>query len=173
MKRFLIQALALVCVVSSACGAPPLRPLPLDRANVLPLALDDTFKFRKVISKFNDPRADLPESQHPVLQFERSRLMFGAVTQYDRTRRFGHYYTFFWRADRAANLTVRFEYRQEKLGSFVQAKELHYDNAKGSYKSDFSVIGDDYAEEGKVTAWRAVLIENGKIVALNQSFLWN
>jgi hypothetical protein len=28
-------------------------------------------------------------------------------------------------------------------------------------------------EDGKVTAWRAVLIENGKIVALNQSFLWN
>jgi hypothetical protein len=35
------------------------------------------------------------------------------------------------------------------------------------------VTGDDYRMDGKVIAWRVVLIENGTIVALNQSFLWN
>ena len=68
---------------------------------------------------------------------------------------------------------MRFEYRQQNLGAHVQARELHYPNAKGSVKSEFQIIGDDYEQEGKVTAWRALLIENGKIVALNQSFLWN
>jgi hypothetical protein len=50
---------------------------------------------------------------------------------------------------------------------------LTYSAAKGSFKSEFDIIGDDYLDDGAITAWRAVLIENGRIVALNQSFLWN
>ena len=68
---------------------------------------------------------------------------------------------------------MRFEYRQANLGSYVQARELVFPGAKGSCKAEFNIIGDDYFEDGRVTAWRALVIENGKIVALNQSFLWN
>jgi hypothetical protein len=107
-----------------------------------------------------------------MLNFERQHINFGAVTNYGRQQRYGGYYSFFWRATRKADLTIRFEYRQLKLGSFVQAQERVYPSAKGSYESKFAVIGDDYNNEGKVTAWRAILIEDGKIVALNQSFLW-
>ena len=173
MKRFFLQALALSCMAASVCAQPALRPLPLDKANVLPLSLDDAFQFRKTIINLYDPREDREPGNHPFLRFERQRLIYGAVNQYDRQQRYGQYYTFFWRNKRAANVTVRFEYRQEKLGSFVQAREIHYDNARGSHKTEFAIIGDDYTQDGKVTAWRAVLIENGKIVALNQSFLWN
>jgi hypothetical protein len=108
-----------------------------------------------------------------MISFERQRVNFGAVTQLDRQQRYGHYYTFFWRAARKADLTLRFEYRQQRLGSYVQAKEIAYPATKGSVESKFQVIGDDYMEEGRVTAWRAILIENGKIVGLTQSFLWN
>jgi len=55
----------------------------------------------------------------------------------------------------------------------VQAKEYHVKDAKGSYVSEFDVLGDQYIEDGKVAGWRVILIENGKIVGLNQSFLWN
>ncbi len=34
------------------------------------------------------------------------------------------------------------------------------------------IIGDDYFQDGRVTAWRCLLIENGKIVAENRSYLW-
>jgi hypothetical protein len=68
---------------------------------------------------------------------------------------------------------LRLEYRQQNLGSHVQARELRYSAAKGSIKSEFQIIGDDYEQDGQVTAWRAVLIEKGRIVAVNQSFLWN
>ena len=54
----------------------------------------------------------------------------------------------------------------------MQAQEGKYDRAKGTLKTDFNVIGDDYNDDGKVIAWRAIVIENGRIVALNQSFLW-
>ena len=80
---------------------------------------------------------------------------------------------FFWRSSRKADLTVRFEYRQQNLGAFVQAKEYVVKDAKGSYSSEFDVIGDQYNEDGKVCGWRVLLIENGKVVGLNQSFLWN
>lgn len=144
----------------------------LDKANVLPLALDDAFEFRKTKIFLNDPDLIKPTSQ-PMLVFERLRVNHGAVTQFDRQQRYGHYYTFFWRSDRKSDLTLRFEYRQQKLGNYVQAKELFYPGVRGSVKSEFAVIGDDYTDEGKVTAWRAVLIENGRIVGLTQSFLWN
>ena len=75
-----------------------------------------------------------------MITFERQRVNFGAVTQLDRQQRYGHYYTFFWRATRKADLTVRFEYRQQNLGSYVQAKELTYTDAKGTI--EVGVQGD-------------------------------
>jgi hypothetical protein len=34
-------------------------------------------------------------------------------------------------------------------------------------------VGSDYFEDGRVSGWRVLLIENGKIVGLTQSFLWD
>ena len=73
---------------------------------------------------------------------------------------------------RPANVTVRLEYRQERLRSFVQAREISYENVKGNQKTEFTIIGDDYLQDGRVTAWRCLLIENGRIVAENRSFMW-
>ena len=168
MNRHLLQVVALFLAAANLCAAPAhvvTKPL------VFPLQLDDAITFRKTKIFINDP-LDYKSSSDDMLNFERQHINFGAVTNYDRMQRYGCYYTFFWRATRKADLTVRFEYRQLKLGSYVQAQERTYTNAKGSFESKFAVIGDDYNNEGKVTAWRAILIEDGKIVALNQSFLW-
>ena len=70
-------------------------------------------------------------------------------------------------------MTIRLEYRQINLGSYVQAQEHTYKGVKGTIESKFNILGDDYNDFGRVTAWRALLIENGRIVALNQSFLWD
>jgi hypothetical protein len=37
----------------------------------------------------------------------------------------------------------------------------------------FQVIGDDYIQDGRVISWRALLISEGKIVGLTQSYLWD
>jgi hypothetical protein len=55
----------------------------------------------------------------------------------------------------------------------VQAKELFYPAAKGTIETKFTVIGDEYADDGRVTAYRLLLIQNNRIVGLRQSFLWN
>jgi hypothetical protein len=111
--------------------------------------------------------------QEASITFERQYRLFGAVTKLDQHRRFGDYFDFFWRAKRPTNLAVRLEYRQEKLHAHVQAQEISYADVHGNRKTEFKVIGDDYFDGGRVIAWRCLLIENGRIVAENQSFLWD
>ena len=155
----------------------------------LPVALSDDFQFRKtklfyltenppkakkslsssLSTNPNNPTAGIAEAS---LGFERTYRLYGAITAADKNQRYGNYFDFFWRVKRPANVTVRLEYRQEKLRSFVQAREFAYPNAKGSLKTEFAIIGDDYFQDGRVTAWRCLLIENGHIVAENRSYLW-
>jgi hypothetical protein len=166
---------ALVVLALAAASPAAEAPRLIEKAKVYPLAIDDAFEFRKVKSFIydpNDPQVHRP-AYSEMINFERQRTVLGAVTQVDRRERYGQYYDFFWRTKRQADVTVRFEYRQQKLGSYVQAREIEYKGVKGSIKSSFQIIGDDYEQDGRVTAWRAIIIENGKIVGLNQSFLWN
>lgn len=164
----LASALLASCVTSS----PPAVELP--EAKVLPLALDNDFGFRKTIRLLNQKKfTDIPAPRdNETIAFQRSWINYGALTQAERTEREGSYYGIFWRAARPADITVRFEYRQAKLGNAVRAKETFVPQAKGTVKSSFSVIGDDFLMDGPVTAWRCLLIENGRIVAFTQSYLW-
>jgi hypothetical protein len=161
----------------------------LSKVDPLPLALSSDFQFRKtklfylnesppkakksfsqaLNSNPNSPTAGIAEAS---IGFERTYRLYGAITNADRNQRYGNYFDFFWRVKRPANVTVRLEYRQEKLRSFVQAREISYANAKGNLKTAFTIIGDDYLADGRVTAWRCLLIENGHIVAENRSYLW-
>ena len=145
---------------------------PLQKADVLPLALEDAFSFRKHSVFLNDPVLQKPGLEETV-RFERERVNYKAVTNEERRARYGQYFSFWWRATRKANLTVRFEYRQQNLGAYVQAREVPVPNAYGTVETKFQVTGDDYNQDGRVIAWRAVLVENGRIVALRQSFLWH
>jgi hypothetical protein len=177
------------------------RPRVLSRVAPLPMALDDDFQFRKTklyLLTENAPGQDKSSSEQTTTQgggkggklsntapsskstttqdasirFERQYRLWGAVTKLDQRERFGNYFDFFWKARREANLTVRLEYRQEKLHAHIQAQEISYPNARGSYKTEFKVVGDDYFDDGRVTSWRCLLIENGRVVAETHSYLW-
>jgi hypothetical protein len=163
----------------------------------LPIALDKNFQFRKTKLLFLSDKAPnqaasgrqttstlnkkssstSPNQKTATLQdapitFERQYRLFGAVTALDQRQRFGNYFDFFWRAKRPSDVTVRLEYRQEKLHDHVQAQEITYYNVHGTHKTEFKVIGDDYLDDGRVIAWRCLLINSGRIVAENRSFLW-
>jgi hypothetical protein len=111
--------------------------------------------------------------QDAPITFERQYRLFGAVTALDQRQRYGNYLDFYWRAKRPSDVTVRLEYRQEKLHEHVQAQEISYRNVRGTHKTEFKVIGDDYFDDGRIIAWRCLLIENGRIVAENRSFMWD
>src|SRR3954466_4342951 len=191
MKRAAISLLALF-VAGSLLAADASKTVPkiLPKVSALPTELNPNFQFRKTklfylsetppkarkslarslsSSNQNNPNAGIAEAS---LGFERTYRLYGAITNADKNQRYGNYLDFFWRVKRPANVTVRLEYRQEKLRSFVQAREISYPNAKGNNKTEFAIIGDDYFQDGRVTAWRCLLIEDGKIVAENRSYLW-
>ena len=187
VKAIAVSIFTLVC--ASALSAAPQAKI-LTTVNPLPVALNDDFQFRKtklfeltvnppkIKKSFSqglakDPNNDPTQGVAVApLGFERSYRLHGAITNADRNQRYGNYFDFFWRVKRPANVTIRLEYRQEKLRAFVQAREISYENASGNMKTEFTVIGDDYLQDGRVTAWRCLLIENGKIVAENRSYLW-
>jgi hypothetical protein len=152
----------------------------LREATPLPKALDPAFEFRKtktfLLGDAPGPRRGSGFAggaiRDPSIGFEGAYRLHGAVTALDQRRRFGHYFDFFWRAKRPADVTVRLEYRQANLRSFTQAREVSYEDVKGNTKTSFAVIGDDFWTDGRITAWRCLLIENGKIVAEDRSYLW-
>jgi len=173
------------------------EPRIVEKVSAFPIALSKDFEFRKtkLFSISNKPLQERtrnapsttskpgklsstsPSSKSTTVQdasitFERRYRLFGAVTLLDQLQRFGDYFDFFWRAKRPADITVRLEYRQEKLHEHVQAQEISYPNVSGTHKTEFKVIGDDYFDDGRVISWRCLLIENGRIVAENRSYMW-
>jgi hypothetical protein len=171
------------------------EPKVVEKVTPLPVAFDKDFEFRKTKlfflserppktrerargttstlgSKSNSPNQNTATVQDAPITFERQYRLFGAVTGLDQRQRFGDYFDFFWRAKRPSDVTVRLEYRQEKLHEHVQAQEITYRNVHGTHKTEFKVIGDDYFDDGRVIAWRCLLIASGRIVAENRSFLW-
>ena len=191
MKAAAIYLLAFALGTAAWAASQPQVKI-LTKVDKLPVALDDNFQFRKTKLFYLDPNppkakksfsqalsANANNPNNPTagiaeasLGFERTYRLYGAISQADKNQRYGNYMDFFWRVKRPANVTVRLEYRQEKLRAFVQAREVSYPNATGNNKTEFAIIGDDYSQDGRVTAWRCLLIENGKIVAENRSYLW-
>jgi hypothetical protein len=156
----------------------------------LPMALSDDFEFRKVkLFSLGRSTSEATKSAKKRLggqsgsrlnavvaeasiNFESRYRLHGAVTALDQRERAGNYFDFFWKAKRDADITVRLEYRQELLRAFVQAREIRYPNARGHHRTEFAVVGDDFFDDGRVIAWRCVLVENGRIVAEKRSYLW-
>ncbi len=161
------------CVASLVMRGHAAGPVRVHAAAPLPLALDDAYKVEKVFSLLIDPEV-AGKGTSPWLKMETDRRYFGALNSFERRRRDGHSYTVHWGARQTApgGLTVRFEYRQQKLGSQVQAQEVFYPKVSGSMRTEFTVQGDEYYQDGQVTAWRVVLVEGGRVVGLQQSFLW-
>jgi hypothetical protein len=151
------------------------NPAPIEKADVLPLAIMDDFEFRKFEIFKNappTPGATPIPTRDLMIDFERKHRVWGAIDGAESAAKIGQYFTFFWRSKRPAYLTLRLEYRQANLKNYVQARELYYPNAKGSHTSEFAIVGNDYETDGPITSWRAILIEDRKIVALLQSRTW-
>jgi hypothetical protein len=164
---------ACFCLALASCAAPIPKPYQVENLKPLPVASDPDFKLGKTQEYFLDPAAKpLTGQTDASVAFERAYRLYGAVTALDQRQRLGTYFDFFWRARRTGDVRIRLEYRQEKLHAFVQAREVHYLNARGHYRTEFAIIGDDFVDDGRVIAWRASLIVNGRIVDTTRSYLW-
>jgi hypothetical protein len=134
--------------------------------------LDDDYEFRKILTSLFDPTVLDAQTESEPVTFERMRRSWGAVDSLEVSKRHGNYFTIFWRTSKESDVTLRLEYRQAGLGNYVMAQERFYPAARGSRRSTFQVVGDDFLENGRVSAWRILLVVDGRIVALRQSYMW-
>jgi hypothetical protein len=171
----MIRSIVLLCAAAAllaGCSTPEGPATRLDKANVLPLALDDDYEFRKILTSLFDPTVLDAQTESEPVTFERMRRSWGAVDSLEVSKRHGNYFTIFWRTSKESDVTLRLEYRQAGLGNYVMAQERFYPAARGSRRSTFQVVGDDFLENGRVSAWRILLVVDGRIVALRQSYMW-
>ena len=174
-RAFAVLLLGAIALLMIGCASPEPPQVKLEKANVLPLSINPDFVFRKKNQFLNDPATFLQTGPNTdeAIYFERRYYMWPATTVLDQNSLRGHYMNFWWwNRGQPADVTVRLEYRQANLSSFVMAREKTYPAAKGSHRTQFTVIGDDYLENGPITNWRCLLIVDGKIVGLTQSYLW-
>ena len=131
-------------------------------------------RFNKTKLQFLDAskKSPLEPGQDRYVEFERRRALYGAITPSDQRERYGNYFTFMWESKRPADVVLRLEYRQQALGPMVQTKEISYRAAAGHKITRFQVTGDDYLQYGRVLAWRATIVEGGKVAAETRSYLW-
>lgn len=172
MTRLTLLCSLVFAILLAGCSVPEGPASRLPKANVLPLALDDSYQFRKILTSSFYPETVEKETKNDMITFERMRRSFGAVGALEVAQRHGNYFTFFWRNSTRSDVTLRLEYRQAGLGNYVMAQERVYPDTAGSHRSTFQVTGDAYLENGPVSAWRALLIVDGRIVAFKQSYMW-
>jgi hypothetical protein len=108
-----------------------------------------------------------------MINHEYERRLFGAVSQKDREAREGFYFTVFWTTDNSdVPAIVRLEYLLEQTNDKVHVQEDEVAAGQTTNVTEFSVLGDEYAEFGEVLAYRISVHQQGKIVADHQSYLW-
>ena len=81
------SGLLVAALLLASCTTPP-KAVDLVDAPVLPLALDGDFTFRKIHRFLNQPEL-FQTTQNETINFERTRVNFGALSADERRRRQG------------------------------------------------------------------------------------
>lgn len=116
--------------------------------------------------------AKIVKTEDRMIEFEQRRHLHGAVDSAEQRELFGNYFTIFWKTETRAPVTVRLEYRQGSTGLRTYSQETFVEKPKRSNETKFQITGADYHGSGKVTQWKASIVENGTVVAEYKSYLW-
>ncbi len=130
-------------------------------------------------SKFTVAQFHLRDRQMAIQNVDaikaETKYRFGnAVSSQEYRDKLGQYYVCRWSTsiadDQRGTVVVELNYRQAKTGQEIQSKSQEVSARKG--KVEFAITGDEYLQRGKVLAWQAEVKQNGRVLASEQSFLW-
>ena len=104
---------------------------------------------------------------------EVQRLLHGAVTVEERRQKIGQYYQVIWNqpGQTSSSMEVVFEYLQAGSGSTVKrlVQSAPFHDRLDAY---FSIVGNDYRQNGRVLAWKVTVKDGGKTLDSKQSYMW-
>ena len=125
------------------------------------------------VKYYNLQPTQVLKTPDPTILFERQHYLYGAFTAAEQIKRTGNYFTVMWRAqDRTQPVTVRFEYRQEKTALDVKKQEQEVTEIRRNNVTEFRVVGKDFEDGGRVTAWRVTLLRGKEELVSQNSYLW-
>lgn len=155
VSKTLLAALTLTALFQSGCTTGSSGPVTITKVN--PYHLQSNAFIR---------------SEDEMIVHEQRRYLHGAVDSAEIRERYGNYFTIFWNSSNRAPATVKFEYCQASTGPQVYSKEVSVNSPKRKNVTKLEITGEEYNRLGKVTQWRASVLENGVEVAEYRSFLW-
>jgi outer membrane biogenesis lipoprotein LolB len=156
LTRFLQASACGVILILTGCTTTGSGPVAITKVN--PYHLQDK---------------PLVRSEDQMLDFEQTRYFHGVVEDAEKKDLHGNYFTIFWKSESRSPVTVRLEYRQGSTGSKIHAQEVAVSQPKRSNVTKFRITGSDYERQGKVTQWKASIVENGVVLAEYKSYLWH
>ncbi|MEX2581128.1 MAG: hypothetical protein WD342_18865 [Verrucomicrobiales bacterium] len=124
------------------------------------------------VNPYHLQTGSIAKTADEMVEFESRRFLYGAVDSEDHKERWGNYFSIFWKSETKAPATVRLEYRQGGTGPAIHRKETFVPEPGRRNVTKFEVTGDEYRKKGKVTQWKASIVENDEVVAEYKSFLW-
>ncbi len=128
-----------------------------------------------VVKPFQLRDQDSRAVEDPMVRMEKLRHLHGAVSMAERRNKLGQYYTLLWSDPEGVGkgkVKVTFLYQQGATASKVKQMVSESPASQASGNVEFSVIGDNYFTNGKVLAWKATVERGGKVLATQQSYLW-
>lgn len=128
-----------------------------------------------VVKTFQLRNARPGDSDDYMVRHEKQRRLYGAVTLDERAARLGQYYTLVWQDPEGVGqgeVELIFEYQQGASASRVKRMVQAFPASDASGKAEFSVIGKNHSEGGRVLTWKATLKRGGRVIATKQSYLW-
>jgi hypothetical protein len=147
------------------------NPRTANNEPVDPVALDKRIRVPLVHDVQND--SSFRSGSNDSLLYELKYLNWGAVTQEQLRARQGHYFTITVKnSGPPEDLTMRFEYRQEKSKQVVRSLVQEQPHVHGAVRAYFGVVNHAYLAYGPVSAWRFCVLRGGTVVAEAKSFLW-
>jgi len=111
----------------------------------------------------------------PMVRNEKLRRLHGAVSMEERRQRLGQYFTVQWEDPDGVGSgqpELVFEYQQGGTASLIKRMVRRFDASQPAGVAEFSVIGDDYFNNGRVLTWRVTLRRGTRVIATRQSYLW-
>lgn len=148
VRLFLVSFFAMFCA-ACATSRPPLE-----------------VKSHQLRDEKRDPGGE------PLVMMEKERRLHGAISMAERRQRLGQYYTVQWHDDSPGSAIITFHFLQGKSGSREKFKRQEFAEGISRGVAEFAVIGDDYFNNGRVTAWKITLSKSGRVIASRQSYLW-
>ena len=131
--------------------------------------VDEALKVRQFHPRETDP-ADKKKAQ--MVRGEQMYRLKGAVTLEERKERLGDYYTVTWKAIKSRPTRVVMDYQQAATGAKILQQSHNIAPGATGGKVEFSVIGSDYNNGGRVLSWRIRLMQGDSTIAEKRSYLW-